>query len=247
LARRGVLTALKQEKQAMSDPHNHHDHAHGDGHGHEHDHDHAKTVFQEDDRPAFESELLELAVRQLLIDKGVVSAEEIRRAIEAMDTRGEALGARIIARAWADADFKRRLLDCGDAAVKEFGVDMRPTELCVVEDTDMVQNMIVCTLCSCYPRAILGIPPAWYKRKDYRARAVREPRSVLAEFGTYPAANKQVRVHDSNADLRYLVLPQRPAGTEGWSEDELAQLVTRDSMIGVATVRDPQTVQRAAE
>jgi nitrile hydratase len=124
---------------------------------------------------------------------------------------------------------------------------MRPTELCVVEDTDDVQNMIVCTLCSCYPRPILGIPPAWYKRKDYRSRAVREPRAVLAEFGTFPPAHKQVRVHDSNADLRYLVLPQRPAGTDGWSEAELAQLVTRDSMIGVAPVRDPSATRRAAE
>lgn len=217
-------------------------HGHGD-----HDHDHDHPVFQEDERPSFEAELLELAVRELLIEKGIVSADEIRRAVEAMDTRGEALGAKIIARAWVDADFKQRLLDCGDEAVREFGVDMRPTELCVVEDTDDVHNMIVCTLCSCYPRPILGIPPAWYKRKDYRARAVREPRSVLAEFGTHPADHKQVRVHDSNADLRYLVLPQRPAGTEGWSEDDLARLVTRDSMIGVAPVRDPQSVRSAAE
>jgi nitrile hydratase len=232
----------------MSDTHGYDDQGHGDyGHGDGAAHDHAHPVFQEDDRPSFEAELLELAVRELLVEKGIVSPDEIRRSIEAMDSRGEELGARIVARAWVDADFKRRLLASGDEAVREFGVDMRPTELCVVEDTDTVHNMIVCTLCSCYPRPILGIPPAWYKRKDYRARAVREPRSVLAEFGTHPDARKDVRVHDSNADLRYLVLPQRPSGTEGWSEDELARLVTRDSMIGVAPVRDPQTVRGAAE
>lgn len=222
----------------MSEPHNHADDA---GHDHEH------PVFQEDDRPDFEAELLELAVRELLIDKGVVSPDEIRQAIEAMDTRGEALGAKIIARAWVDPSFKAQLLESGDEAVRQFGIDMRPTELCVVEDTENVHNMIVCTLCSCYPRPILGIPPAWYKRKDYRARAVREPRSVLAEFGTRPAEDKDVRVHDSNADLRYLVLPERPAGTEGWSEEQLALLVTRDSMIGVAGVRDPASLQTATE
>ena len=236
----------------MSDTHSHGDHSHGDhshgDHGYgDHRHDHAQTVFQEDDRPSFEAELLELAVRALLVEKGIVSPDEIRQAIEAMDSRGEELGARIVARAWVDTDFRSRLIASGDEAVREFGIDMRPTELCVVEDTDTVHNMIVCTLCSCYPRPILGIPPAWYKRKDYRARAVREPRSVLAEFGTHPEAHKEVRVHDSNADLRYLVLPQRPAGTEGWSEAELARLVTRDSMIGVAPVRDPRSVKAAAE
>jgi nitrile hydratase alpha subunit len=221
----------------MSDPHNH-DAAHGD-------HDH--PVFQEDELPPFEAELLEMAVRELLYEKGIISPDEVRRAIEAMDTRGEVLGAKIVARAWVDSKFKKALLECGDEAVREFGVDMRPTELCVVEDTDDVHNMVVCTLCSCYPRPILGIPPAWYKRKDYRARAVREPRSVLAEFGMYPDERKQVRVHDSNADLRYLVLPQRPAGTEGWSEEALARLVTRDSMIGVAPVREPNSISDAAE
>ncbi len=222
----------------MSEPHNH---------GGAAEHGHAQTVFQEDERPSFEAELLDLAVRELLIEKGIVSADEIRQAIEAMDTRGEALGAKIIARAWVDPAFKAKLLESGDEAVRAFGVDMRPTELCVVEDTDEVHNMVVCTLCSCYPRPILGIPPAWYKRKDYRSRSVREPRSVLAEFGTYPAEHKDVRVHDSNADLRYLVLPQRPAGTDGWNEEQLARLVTRDSMIGVAPVRDPRALTDAAE
>ena len=202
-------------------------------------HTHDGKPIQNDDRPPLESETLETAVRELLIEKGVISADEIRRAIEAMDGRGEALGGKIVARAWVDPDFKHRLLSGGDEAVREFGVDMRPTELCVVENTDEVHNMVVCTLCSCYPRPILGVPPAWYKRRDYRARAVREPRAILAEFGTTIPEHKQVRVHDSNADLRYLVLPQRPPETDNWSEEQLAELVTRDSMIGVADVRSP--------
>lgn len=202
-------------------------------------HTHDGKPIQNDDRPSLEAETLETAVRELLIEKGVISADEIRRAIETMDGRGEGLGAKIVARAWVDDDFKQRLLSSGDETVREFGIDLRPTELCVVENTDTVHNMVVCTLCSCYPRAILGVPPAWYKRRDYRARAVREPRAVLAEFGTVIPEQKQVRVHDSNADLRYLVLPQRPAGTEGWSEERLAELVSRDSMVGVADARSP--------
>jgi nitrile hydratase len=214
----------------MSDHHPDHMHA---------THTHDGKPIQNDDRPPIEAETLETAVRELLMEKGVISAEEVHRAIEMMDERGPELGAKIVARAWVDDDFKQRLLREGDAAVREFGVDMRPTELCVVENTDDVHNMVVCTLCSCYPRAILGIPPAWYKRRDYRARAVREPRSILTEFGTSIPEQKQVRVHDSNADLRYLVLPQRPAGTEDWSEEQLAELVSRDSMIGVADIRGP--------
>lgn len=215
----------------MSESHEHHNHE---------THTHDGRPIQNEERPELEAEVLEIAVRELLIEKGVISAEEIRNAIEMMDGRGTELGAKIVARAWVDDDFKRRLLSEGDAAVREYGVDMRPTELCVVENTDEVHNMVVCTLCSCYPRAILGIPPAWYKRRDYRSRAVREPRAILAEFGTAIPEQKQVRVHDSNADLRYLVLPQRPAGTENWSEEKLAALVSRDSMIGVADVRSPE-------
>lgn len=189
--------------------------------------------------PSLEAQILETSVRELLIEKGVVSGDEIRRAIEAMDSRGESLGAKIVVRAWTDADFKDRLLNNSDDALREFGIDMRPMELCVVENTEDVHNMVVCTLCSCYPRPILGIPPAWYKRRDYRARAVREPRAVLQEFGTELPDSQQVRVHDSNADLRYIVLPKRPEGTEDWSDEQLEQLVTRDSMIGVSDVLDP--------
>lgn len=211
----------------------HHDHEHGHDHGHDHD---GKPI-QEDALPSLEAQILETSVRELLIEKGVVSAEDIRRAIEAMDSRGESLGAKIVVRAWTDPAFKEKLLTSSDDALREFGINMSPMELCVVENSDDVHNMVVCTLCSCYPRPILGIPPAWYKRRDYRARAVREPRAVLQEFGTVLPDHKQVRVHDSNADLRYLVLPQRPAGTEGWTAEQLEKLVTRDSMIGVSDVR----------
>ena len=193
--------------------------------------------------PTLEAQVLETSVRELLIEKGVVSADEIRRAIEAMESRGESRGAEIVVRAWTDPAFKERLMSSPDDALMDFGIDMRPMELCVVENTEDVHNMVVCTLCSCYPRPILGIPPAWYKRRDYRARAVREPRAVLQEFGTELPAGRQVRVHDSNADLRYLVLPKQPAGTEDWSQDQLAKLVTRDSMIGVSDVRSPSEIE----
>lgn len=208
-------------------------------HHHDHGHDHDGKPIQEDALPSLEAQILETAVRELLIEKGVVSGDEIRRAIEFMDTRGESLGAKIVVRAWTDPDFKELLLTNSADALREFGIDMKPMELCVVENTDEVHNMVVCTLCSCYPRPILGIPPAWYKRRDYRARAVREPRAVLKEFGTELSDAMQVRVHDSNADLRYLVLPQRPEGTEDWTAEQLEALVTRDSMIGVSDVLDP--------
>ena len=216
----------------MSD-HHHHDHDHGHDHGHDHD---GKPI-QEDALPSIEAQILETSVRELLIEKGIVSADDIRRAIEAMDSRGESLGAKIVVRAWTDPAFKEKLLTRSDDALMEFGIDMRPMELCVVENTEDVHNMVVCTLCSCYPRPILGIPPAWYKRRDYRARAVREPRAVLQEFGTVIPDSQQVRVHDSKADLRYIVLPKRPAGTEDWTSEQLEKLVTRDSMIGVSDVR----------
>jgi nitrile hydratase len=181
-------------------------------------------------------------VRELLIEKGIVTADAIRAAIEAMDARSPAEGARIVARAWRDPAFKQRLLDNGTAACQELGIEMGPTRLVVVENTPEVHNLIVCTLCSCYPRMVLGLPPDWYKSRAYRSRAVREPRAVLAEFGTALAADVTVRVHDSTADMRYLVLPLRPAGSDAMSEAELAALVTRDSMIGVATARRPETL-----
>ena len=184
-------------------------------------------------------QFLEISVRELLIEKGVLSAEDIRNAVEEMDSRGPELGAQVVARAWVDPQFKQSLLQDAPAAVKAFGIDIGPLQLLVVENTTEVHNLIVCTLCSCYPRTLLGLPPDWYKSREYRSRAVREPRAVLREFGTDIPDEVEVRVHDSTADLRYLVLPQRPAGTGHLSEDELAALVKRDSMIGITVVQAP--------
>jgi nitrile hydratase len=141
-------------------------------------------------------------------------------------------GGRIVARAWTDAAYKDRLLGNGASAIRELGFELEPYEFTVMENTDSVHNVIVCTLCSCYPRSLLGMSPAWYKSKDYRSRVVREPRSVLAEFGVELSDDIDVRVHDSTAELRYMILPQRPEGTDDWSEERLAALITRDSLIG---------------
>jgi nitrile hydratase len=196
-------------------------------HLHPHDHDH-------DDGPPTYYQAMEIAVRELLIEKGIITAADVRRAVEAMDARTPAQGARVIARAWTNPAFKARLLADGSAGVRELGIEVGATRLIVLENTPAIHNLVVCTLCSCYPRMVLGRPPDWYKSRAYRSRAVREPRDVLKEFGTNVADHVEVRVHDSTADMRYLVLPERPAGTEGWSEEQLAALVSRDSMIGVA-------------
>ncbi|MSP88374.1 MAG: nitrile hydratase subunit alpha [Alphaproteobacteria bacterium] len=214
-----------------------HTHDHGD-HDHEHDHGHAHPVrIDHDDRPLGYYQIMATAVFELLIEKGVTTADEVRAAIEAMDGRTPEQGARVVARAWTDPAFKARLLADGSAACRELGIDMGVTRLVVVENTTEAHNLVVCTLCSCYPRAVLGRPPDWYKSRAYRSRAVREPRAVLAEFGTRLPNDMTVRVHDSTADMRYLVLPRRPASTEGWSAERLAALVTRDSMIGVAVAK----------
>jgi nitrile hydratase len=209
---------------------------------HDHDHDHPHPTLPDADAPAGYHERLETAVRELLIAKGVIRADEVRRAVELIDSQTPALGARVVARAWVDPAYKARLLGNGSAAVEELGISMGGVLLVVVENTPAVHNLIVCTLCSCYPRPVLGLPPDWYKSRAYRSRAVREPRSVLAEFGTVLSEDMTVRVHDSTADMRYLVLPMRPAGTEGLDEAALAELVTRDSMIGVALPRSPSPV-----
>jgi nitrile hydratase len=197
-----------------------------------HDHSHHHPLA--DDAPLTYYQKLEIAVRELLIEKGLLTAAEVRRAVEKMDARSPALGAKIVARAWTDSDYKARLLKDGSAAATELGIDVGVTKLVVVENTPQVHNLVVCTLCSCYPRMVLGLPPDWYKSKAYRSRVVREPRAVLAEFGTLIPESVEVRVHDSTAEMRYLVLPQRPLLTEGMDEEALAALVTRDSMIGVA-------------
>ena len=181
---------------------------------------------------------MQSAVEELLILKGIVTPEDIRRQVEAMDSRSYERGAKVVARAWVDPAYKSRLLANGSAAAEEIGLEVGPLKLIVVENTPAVHNVIVCTLCSCYPRMLIGVPPEWYKSREYRSRVVREPRAVLAEFGTTLPDNVDVRVHDSTADLRYMVLPLRPRGTDGWDESRLARLVTRDSLIGVASLPD---------
>ncbi|MBN9435188.1 MAG: nitrile hydratase subunit alpha [Bosea sp.] len=201
---------------------------------HDHDHDHA--AIEQVDRPGY-YEVMETAIRELLIAKGLISAGDIRHQIEVLDSRSPALGAAVVARAWTDPDFKRRLLADGRKGCEELGISFYDdTQLIVLENTSEVHNLIVCTLCSCYPRPVLGLPPDWYKLKPYRARAVSEPRKVLAEFGTHLPDDVEIRVSDSTAAVRYLVLPLRPEGTDDWSPDELAAIVTRDAMIGVIPV-----------
>lgn len=206
---------------------------HGHDHDHDHDHGHSHPGTTPDTNETGHYELMAQAMKEILIEKGVIGADDVRRNLEFLDSRDPADGARIVARAWTDPEFKKRLLADGTAAVEEMGFNMGDAELVVVENTESVHNMIVCTLCSCYPRPILGLPPDWYKSKSYRSRAVIEPRGVLREFGTVVPDDVTVRVHDSNADMRYLVLPKRPAGTEGWSAERLAAIVTRDCMVGV--------------
>lgn len=196
------------------------------------DHDHSRA-FQPDHRePTSDAALVGLALREILIEKGHYSADEEQAVIAKMQGATPANGGKIVARAWIDAEYRKRLLENGAESIKELGFDLEPYEFTVMENTAHIHNVIVCTLCSCYPRALLGMSPAWYRSKSYRARVVREPRAVLSEFGVHLSDDVVVRVHDSTAELRYMVLPQRPAGTDDWPEDELAALVTRDSLIG---------------
>ncbi len=203
-------------------PHDHTDHLSPSGHPFRPDNDAPLTYWQ----------VMEIAIRELLIVKGITTAADIAAQIDAMDARSPADGAKVVARAWTDPAFKARLLANGSAASREMGFDIGSLRLIVVENTPHIHNVIVCTLCSCYPRNLLGLPPDWYKTRAYRSRVVREPRKVLAEFGLVLPDSIRIRVHDSTADMRYIVLPARPAGTEELSEADLADLVTRDAMIG---------------
>jgi nitrile hydratase len=208
---------------------------------HEHDHDHPHEPIGNGDEPpaAARARALEL----LLIEKGAISRDDVRKRIDWLVSRSPADGARLVARAWVDPDFRQRLLSDARSAALELGLDPGPSPVVVaVENTDDVHHMVVCTLCSCYPRALLGPPPAWYKSLPYRSRAVSDPRGVLDEFGVELGDDVELRVLDSTADIRYLVMPRRPAGTEGMSEDELAALITRDSMIGVAQPAAPAPI-----
>jgi len=198
----------------------------------DHDHDHPHDPVAGDDGPAATRVR---ALEELLIEKGVVAREDVRRNIDWLVSRSPGDGARLVARAWVDPEFKERLLADARIAALELGLDPGPSPVVVaVENTALVHHMVVCTLCSCYPRALLGPPPAWYKSLPYRSRAVSDPRGVLEEFGVELGDDVELRVLDSTADIRYLVIPRRPEGTASLDEDELAALVTRDSMIGVA-------------
>jgi nitrile hydratase len=210
------------------EPHHHHDHDDDDVQEH-----------RAHSAPLTEVELRVRALESLLVDKGLVDPAALDAIIDTYETKvGPRNGAKVVAHAWVDPDYRRRLLEDGTAAVAEYGFVGRQSEkIVVVENTPTVHNMVVCTLCSCYPWAVLGLPPVWYKSAPYRSRAVIDPRGVLSEMGVTVPADTEVRVWDSTAEIRYLVLPERPAGTEKMTEDELAALVTRDSMIGVAKVQ----------
>ncbi len=205
-------------------------------HDHEHDHDH------EEGSPLTETALRVRALESLLVDKGLVDPKTLDALIDTYETKvGPRNGARVVARAWRDPAYKTRLLADATSAIAELGfIGRQGEDMVALENTPKVHNMVVCTLCSCYPWPVLGLPPVWYKSGPYRSRAVIEPRGVLRELGVAVADDTEVRVWDSTAELRYLVLPERPKGTEGWSEDELAEIVTRDSMIGVERI-PPQT------
>jgi nitrile hydratase len=224
----------------MSGAH-HHDHDHDHDHDKPHSHPHSPPAPDDDDGYDRYEVLLQTAIRELLDEKGIISAAELHRQIDYQDSLTPAIGGKIVAKAWTEPEFKKKLLADPLKAINEsFELDITtPLDLVVLENTQKVHNVVVCTLCSCYPRMLLGIPPAWYKSLDYRSRVVVEPRKVLAEFGTVLAEEVEVRVSDSTADLRFLVLPNRPAGTEGMTQAQLAELVSRDSMIGTAVVSAP--------
>ncbi len=210
-------------------PHDHHDHLSPSGHPYRPDDDHPLTYWQQ----------MEIAVRELLIEKGVTTAQDINAQIDAMDARTPANGAAVVARAWTDTAFRTALFDDASTATRDMGFDIGPMRLIALENTADVHNIVVCTLCSCYPRNLLGLPPDWYKSRAYRSRTVKEPRKVLAEFGVTLPETATIRVHDSTADMRYIVIPHRPAGTDSWTQDALSALVTRDSMIGTGLAKLP--------
>ena len=222
------LTDKDDSLSAMSDHH----------HGHEHEHDDRPGPH---DAPLSDVQLRVRALESLLVDKGLVDPKALDTLIDTYETKvGPRNGARVVAKAWVDPAFKQRLLADSTAAIAELGyIGRQGEDMVVLENTPKVHNVVVCTLCSCYPWPVLGLPPVWYKSGPYRARTVIDPRGVLREFGVDLPDDVEVRVWDSTAELRYLVLPERPRGTEGMSEEQLAELVTRDAMIGVAQVKAP--------
>jgi len=230
----------------MSTPHSHEGHEHSHDHGHPHEHPKAPTVDEITD-----FEVLEIAVRELAIEHGLFTAEEHRQFTEWAESIGPIGGSRLVAKAWVDPEFKARVRKDAVAACKEIGIDWAEptgfgtpsdyTHLYVLENTPTLHHVIVCTLCSCYPRPLLGMSPEWYRTTNYRRRVVRWPRQVLAEFGLIVPEEVEVRVEDSNQKCRFMVMPMRPEGTEGWTEEQLTEIVTRDTMIGVALPRPGRT------
>ena len=230
-------------------PGHHHHHHHHDHHDHDHGHSHGtrqqieRAACEAEGPPSSPGSAVHEALRRLSIRKGLVDADSLRKTMEGLETAGKQLhGASLIVQAWLDDGYKQRLLDDGNSAASELGLTASnpnaPTKVVVVENTDHTHNLVVCTLCSCYPAALLGPAPLWYKSAAYRARAVRRPRKLLSEaFGLNLPQDVKVAVHDATADLRFLVLPQRPEGTDGWSEERLRALVTRDAMVGTAICR----------
>ena len=216
----------------------------GAGHRHQHGHGHHEHEGSE----LSPMDLRVRALESVLVEKGYVDPAAIDALIETYETRvGPRNGARVVARAWSDPAFRARLLEDATAAIASLGFMGRQGEhMVAVENTPDEHHMVVCTLCSCYPWPVLGLPPVWYKSAPYRSRAVIDPRGVLAEFGVTLPPDTRIRVWDSTAEVRYLVVPMRPAGTEGWSEGDLARLVTRDSMIGTGLALDPAALAEAA-
>ncbi len=192
-----------------------------------------------EDTPFTHYQIMTTAITELLFQKNIFSPDDLRAQLEAIDRKGPADGARLVARAWVDPDFKERMKTSVNSAATELGLDPGNIPILAVENTPELHNVIVCTLCSCYPRMLIGLPPDWYKSRSYRARVVRDPRTVLKEFGTEISDKVEIRVHDSTADLRYMVIPMKPDGTESMNESALAKLVTRDTMIGVTLAKVP--------
>jgi len=235
----------------MSDGHGHgrddeHGHRNGDENGHEHGHGHGHGDDHDPDHDAIQSRVR--ALQSLLLEKGIVSTDAIDEVISSYEEDiGPINGARVVARAWTDSAFKTRLLDDADEALAEFDFEIGAQHIEVKENTSEVHNVVVCTLCSCYPWSLLGLPPTWYKTPAYRSRTVREPRAVLSEFGVELDEDAEVNVWDSSSEIRYMVLPQRPDGTAEYTEDELAELVTRNAMIGVERLGSTEPPEALAD
>lgn len=207
-------------------------------HTHPHVHPHPKQPDVED-VPFTEYQVMAQALEELLVEKGLLTADAIRREVESLAAKSSANGARLVARCWVDGEFEKRVLKSVNDAARELGLDVGLIPIYAVKDTSRTHNVIVCTLCSCYPTGLLGESPDWYKSRAFRSRVVREPRAVLAEFGTALPDGVEVRVHDSSAERRYIVIPERPEGTEGMTEEALAALITRDCLIGTAIPSRP--------